>query len=128
MAISFELTADQRAIRDSIAKIMASFDDAYWLKCDDEAAFPVAFRDAVAAGVMVIDIVMPDMDGIELLGWIAANRRDSKVILISGYGKQYLDTARKLAEASGLNVPATLVKPFGIAEVEEVLDRIRPGA
>jgi DNA-binding NtrC family response regulator len=88
----------------------------------------VAASDAVAAGVMVIDIVMPDMDGIELLGWIAANRRDSKVILISGYGKQYLDTARKLAEASGLNVPATLVKPFGIAEVEEVLDRIRPGA
>ena len=62
MAISFELTADQRAIRDSIAKIMASFDDAYWLKCDDEAAFPVAFRDAVAAQGW-LGITLPEEHG-----------------------------------------------------------------
>jgi acyl-CoA dehydrogenase len=43
------LTTEQREIRDSILKLCARFDDAYWLKRDKEGGFPQEFHAALAA-------------------------------------------------------------------------------
>lgn len=39
---------DQQALGEAIKKLIQPFDDGYWLTCDREAAFPQAFRKAVA--------------------------------------------------------------------------------
>ena len=47
--MDFSLTPEQNSIRDSIARICARFDDAYWLQRDTEGGFPQDFYDAIAA-------------------------------------------------------------------------------
>src|SRR5689334_3378653 len=46
--MSFELTEEQQAIRDAVAKICARFDLDYWLKKDHEGGFPLDFHAALA--------------------------------------------------------------------------------
>ncbi len=75
---------------------------------------------------MVLDIVMPNMDGLELMDWIAEHQRRAQLILVSGFGERYLRMARELAEAKGLTVAAAIKKPFAIADLSEVLRGIRP--
>lgn len=47
--MDFGLNEEQRAIQDSVGRICAKFDDAYWLKKDREGGFPNDFYDALAA-------------------------------------------------------------------------------
>jgi len=46
--MDFSLSEDHISIRDSVARICADFDDAYWLKKDTEGGFPQDFFDAIA--------------------------------------------------------------------------------
>jgi acyl-CoA dehydrogenase len=46
--MDFQLTPDQEAIRDAVAKICAGFDLEYWLKRDREGGFPLDFHAALA--------------------------------------------------------------------------------
>ncbi len=58
----FDLTEEQRAVRDSAARIMRRFDDAYWLERDRLGEFPHAFFAAMAeAGFL--GIAMPEAYG-----------------------------------------------------------------
>ena len=47
--MDFSLSAEQQGICDSVARICAGFDDAYWLERDTEGGFPQRFFDAIAA-------------------------------------------------------------------------------
>src|SRR5919106_6406815 len=46
--MDFELTPDQEAIRDAVAKVCAGFDLDYWLRRDREGGFPLDFHAALA--------------------------------------------------------------------------------
>ena len=46
--MDFAFTEDQLAIKDSVAKLCARFDDKYWLKKDKEGGFPEDFYRAIA--------------------------------------------------------------------------------
>ena len=48
--MDFALTADQEAVRDSVAKICSRFDDDYWLEKDKAGGFPHDFYQALADG------------------------------------------------------------------------------
>lgn len=64
---AFDLTDEQLEIRDAISRIMAQFDDDYWLETDRTGAFPHAFRKAIAAGGW-LGICMPEDVGGSALG------------------------------------------------------------
>src|SRR5579883_969677 len=60
--MDFAFTDDQLAIRESVAKLCAQFDDRYWLKKDKEGGFPADFYKAMAdAGWL--GIAMPEEYG-----------------------------------------------------------------
>ncbi len=46
--MDFSISDDHRAIRDSVAAVMRSFDDGYWLARDDDGKFPHEFHRAMA--------------------------------------------------------------------------------
>jgi acyl-CoA dehydrogenase len=46
--MDFKFTPEQDAIRENVAGICSKFDDAYWLKKDEEGGFPHDFYDAFA--------------------------------------------------------------------------------
>ena len=60
--MDFELTLEQQALADAVAKLCAPFDSAYWRKCDQEGQFPEAFVQAVAEGGW-LGMAMPEAYG-----------------------------------------------------------------
>src|SRR5215475_1672218 len=60
--MQFGFSEQQQAIRDSVAKLCAQFDDSYWLKKDKEGGFPVDFYDAMAKAGW-LGIAMPEAYG-----------------------------------------------------------------
>jgi acyl-CoA dehydrogenase len=46
--MDFKFTPEQEAIRENVAGICSKFDDAYWLKKDEDGGFPPDFYDAFA--------------------------------------------------------------------------------
>jgi EAL domain-containing protein (putative c-di-GMP-specific phosphodiesterase class I)/AmiR/NasT family two-component response regulator len=71
--------------------------------------------------VVLLDLVMPELDGIEVLRRLAKLNCRSKLILLSGYDKSILHSAEKLGRAHELRVIASLSKPFQMRDLQRVL-------
>lgn len=65
--------------------------------------------------VLVLDIIMPGLDGIEIITWLANTEYSGRVVLISGFNPQYIDIAEKFASGRGLGSLITLRKPVSPA-------------
>lgn len=83
----------------------------------------VQFKDQYAddLDVIVLDLSMPDSDGIELTRWLSEQGYSAHLILISGVDKQILETTREIAAKRGLNVIGALQKPVSIDELDALL-------
>lgn len=71
--------------------------------------------------VIVMDIVMPDMDGLELISWLGAQNCRASIVLISGYGEDYLRIGDLLGSHQGSNIVKTLTKPISLADLDTLL-------
>ncbi len=71
---------------------------------------------------------MPDMDGNELIDWLSEQGHSFPIVLISGYGDQYLPLAERLGLAKGANIVETLAKPFDVGALKEILADNLPAA
>ena len=71
--------------------------------------------------VVVLDLMMPEVDGIQVLRYLSDQQYLSEVILISGYDKKVLNVAAQLAKTLGLNLRASIQKPIKLAELREIL-------
>ena len=60
--MDFALSDVQQQIRDEVLRLCAKFDDAYWLKHENEATFPIEFYNAMAEGNW-LGIAMPEQYG-----------------------------------------------------------------
>lgn len=88
------------------------------------ATSAAAFRRGYAESdpsVVVLDIVMPEADGIDLVNWLAEQRAAAALILISGFDAKYLGAAREIATHKGLDVVAALTKPLETAALRTAL-------
>ncbi len=68
--------------------------------------------------LVISDIKMPDMDGIELLKWIRSSKIETEVVLITGYPSQ-----ESIKEALSLRILDYLPKPFSPALLLEVTQK-----
>ncbi len=62
--------------------------------------------------IVVLDLQMPEKDGIEIMRELAAQNIKPAFILVSGFDERVLHSARQLAESKQLNVITTLSKPI----------------
>ncbi|MEX1201546.1 MAG: EAL domain-containing protein [Methylophaga sp.] len=70
---------------------------------------------------LMIDLIMPDKDGVEVLGELAGRGIDCQLILTSGAGEQLLQAAARSAAAHGLKVLGLLPKPFNPKQFRELM-------
>ncbi|VAW98297.1 diguanylate cyclase/phosphodiesterase (GGDEF & EAL domains) with PAS/PAC sensor(s) [hydrothermal vent metagenome] len=76
------------------------------------------------ADVIVLDIMMPDVDGIQLIRFLAGIDCNAQIILISGFDSSVLHSALKLAEEQGLNIVGCLNKPFRYDDLKELFNKL----
>jgi len=73
--------------------------------------------------VLILDLHMPEMDGIEVMRRLAGMDNPPALILVSGHDAGVLHSAEKLCEAHKLELIASLGKPLPLDTVRELLKK-----
>ena len=82
------------------------------------------FRDAFdqdRPAMVVLDLQMPGMDGVELLRFLAERMFEGPVLIISGFDRRVLESAFRFGEELGLAMKGPIEKPARLDELEAML-------
>ena len=104
---------DDIEIGEFVRKVGLEFGFAVEVRSD-----PRSFQEAYLAfdpDTSVLDIVMPEVDGVELVQRPADQASRAKVILITGFTAHNAEVARTLGEVEGLSSMTTPTKPVRLA-------------
>jgi CheY-like chemotaxis protein len=76
--------------------------------------------------VVLLDLVMPDLDGMELVGGALTPDPRRGVIIVSGLPQELIDAAVRLGAARGVHVLGSLRKPVPLSRLREKLEQAKP--
>lgn len=82
------------------------------------------FKEAVGRfkpDVIIMDMVMPGTEGIELIRWLAQEQYRTRVVVVTGYNPEYAKMASLMARAEGVIEVTTLSKPVALAQLRSAL-------
>jgi N-acetylglucosaminyldiphosphoundecaprenol N-acetyl-beta-D-mannosaminyltransferase len=129
MEMDFTMARQRLLVLDDdqeIGEIVAITAQSLGMDCiatSDSQEFVKALRPDVT--LILLDLVMPKVDGIEILRLLGEQRCRAGIIVMSGVGKRVVESAESLATMLGLSIVDHLIKPFSIAQLEETLLRTR---
>lgn len=86
----------------------------------DALEFPSVYR--LSTELIILDLNMPGMDGIELLRFLSDNQSKAAIVLISGAQENILRAAFDLGVSKGLRILGALKKPVAGADLRRLLD------
>jgi len=113
---------DELGIRGLLSEILS--DEGHTVELAENAAQARAARERIRPDLVLLDIWMPDVDGISLLKeWGAAGQLSMPVIMMSGHGT--IDTA---VEATKYGATAFLEKPITLQKLLRAVEQalVRP--
>lgn len=87
-------------------------------------ALEVLRKQATAPDIVLVDLDMPGMDGIECIGHIAQERLARAVVVVSALDPALLNTVQTMARAYGLRVLGSVQKPLTRDKLEALLRRL----
>ncbi len=91
---------------------------------DGREALEFLKRDDPRVGLVLCDLMMPDMDGVELVRHAAELPHKPPFIFVSGANAALLGTAADMARARGLLVLGAIEKPVSVESVRAMLAKL----
>src|SRR5690606_6963486 len=106
-----------------IGEVIAVAAGDYGLECRIATAAD-EFLDALVGEecLIMLDLVLPETDGIELLRHLRRHECRAPIVLMSGFDKRVLSSAEQLAHELGLRVLGRLLKPFRLNELSPLFE------
>ncbi len=108
-----------RAVAEPVGWLVSEFDEG--------GALFAGIAQGLRPDLIMLDMVMPGMDGIETIAALGATSVRCPVILMTGRLPIYTQTAAELGEAHGLEIPEILQKPVPLEQLRAALQRHRRG-
>lgn len=96
---------DEESVRDSLFSWFT--DDGYYVKCAEDASKALTILESEDFGIILADLKMPGMDGLEMLRRIKALNKESIVIVMTAFAT--VDTAVKALKDGAFDY---VTKPF----------------
>lgn len=116
---------DDRFMLEFVSHLLKELDvDEVLVAEDGKAGLFVLSTQIDDVDLLICDIEMPGMDGIEFLRNIADQKYSGKIVLFSGVDEDLLKAIERLAIVRGLNVIGTLVKPVTIGALADLLEKL----
>ncbi len=118
----FVREAVERVLKSSVVRVLGAADAAVGLKLLDESAMDL----------VIIDVVLPGMDGVAAIKQIRRDHPNIRIIAISGggnfglnaYQPEAISTTAYLAACKAAGADGTLAKPFETAELRSLIDQL----
>jgi EAL domain-containing protein (putative c-di-GMP-specific phosphodiesterase class I) len=75
--------------------------------------------------LIFLDLVMPDIDGVEMLRTLGQRHCKANIVLMSGADKRIMETIEEMAGPLGLSIVGQLQKPVRLKELEAMIESHR---
>jgi CheY-like chemotaxis protein len=116
---------DHPIMREVICEMLE--DAGHQVRCADDGREALRKLSCARFDLLVTDIVMPEMDGIELIGEVRRHYPEIRIIAMSGGGERF-PTNDGLAIARRLGAGAALNKPFSVDQLLMSVEELFPAA
>ena len=93
----------------------------YTVQCAGNGSEFIAAYEDFDPSHIIVDLVMPGIDGVELLEWLAGRGCAAKIFIVTGYSPDMAKVVERLAMASGLSIDGVYPKPIALKDLRALL-------
>ena len=114
------LIDDELGFREFVGKVATSA--GYEVELTSNAKDFMSLYESFNPTLIVMDMIIPEMDGFELMQWLITQNCEARVLVVTGYNPHYAEMAETIGADSGKLDVQTLTKPIGLMELRAALD------
>ncbi|MBI2925863.1 MAG: response regulator transcription factor [Verrucomicrobia bacterium] len=122
MSIKVSIVEDEECVRSVLAMYLRSCGDVWLVSAHETAEEALVSIPRAKPQVVLMDILLPGMDGIECTSRLKAILPDLKIVVLTGVSKEEAVLNAFRAGASGY-----LLKPFGMSECVSAIREVVSG-